>query len=119
MMRRTIGSPATGMAGFARTSVSGRSRVPRPAVRTSACRVIFQPPGWSRHTNLERTSLQRRSADSFAENQHLVCRAEAAGHHEGLQVASGRLRIANVWQQAEQKIRLIKEGDHRQAFFFG
>src|SRR5690242_15605632 len=36
-MRRIIGRPATGMAGLARTSVSGRRRVPRPAVRTSAC----------------------------------------------------------------------------------
>jgi hypothetical protein len=36
MIRRIIGSPATGIAGFARTSVSGRSLVPRPAVRTSA-----------------------------------------------------------------------------------
>ena len=35
-MRRISGSPATGMAGLARTSVSGRSRVPRPAVRISA-----------------------------------------------------------------------------------
>ena len=37
-MRRIIGSPATGIAGLARTSVSGRSRVPRPAVSTSAWR---------------------------------------------------------------------------------
>src|SRR5262245_46975047 len=37
MIRRAIGTPATGMAGLARTSVSGRKRVPRPAVKTSAC----------------------------------------------------------------------------------
>src|SRR5262245_47520555 len=35
-MRRISGSPATGTAGFALTSVSGRRRVPRPAVSTSA-----------------------------------------------------------------------------------
>ena len=35
-MRRTSGSPATGSAALARTSDSGRSRVARPAVRTSA-----------------------------------------------------------------------------------
>src|SRR5262245_65639525 len=49
MMRRIIGSPATGMAGFARTSVSGRRRVPSPAVRTSASRmrlVLEQHVGW-------------------------------------------------------------------------
>ena len=36
-MRRMIGSPATGIAGLAQTSVSGRSRVPSPAASTSAC----------------------------------------------------------------------------------
>src|SRR4051794_18253325 len=35
-MRAAIGSPATGIAGFARTSVSGRRRVPSPAASTSA-----------------------------------------------------------------------------------
>src|ERR1051325_3833846 len=35
-MRRASGSPATGTAGFARTSLSGRRRVPRPAVRIIA-----------------------------------------------------------------------------------
>src|SRR6266508_3376858 len=38
MILRIIGSPATGIAGLARTSVSGRRRVPRPAVSTSAWR---------------------------------------------------------------------------------
>ncbi len=37
MIRRMIGSPATGIAGFARTRVNGRRRVPSPAVSTSAC----------------------------------------------------------------------------------
>ena len=36
-MRRMIGSPATGIAGLAHASVSGRSRVPSPAASTSAC----------------------------------------------------------------------------------
>src|SRR5215475_4956973 len=44
MMRRMIGSPASGMAGFARTSVSGRRRVPRPAVSTRAVLTGSKPP---------------------------------------------------------------------------
>src|SRR5688500_15882649 len=39
-MRRMMGSPATGMAGLAQRSVSGRSRVPRPAASTSAAVTI-------------------------------------------------------------------------------
>ncbi len=35
-IRSTSVGPATGRAGFARSAVSGRSRVPSPAVRTSA-----------------------------------------------------------------------------------
>ena len=47
-----MGSPATGRAAFARTSDSGRRRVARPAVRTSAGQVdrsIIQPDGSEHH----------------------------------------------------------------------
>src|SRR5687767_11504007 len=36
MTRRTSGTPLTGMAALARTEVSGRRRVPRPAARIRA-----------------------------------------------------------------------------------
>src|SRR5438876_5743445 len=49
MMRRTSGTPATGTAGLASVSVTGRSLVPRPAVNASACVIIGRSAGVKQH----------------------------------------------------------------------
>src|SRR5690349_20377729 len=65
-IRRTIGSPATGTAAFARTSVSGRSRVPRPAVSISAWRNVSALSRPSQLLQLLEQHVRDRDAARFA-----------------------------------------------------
>src|SRR5262249_42692379 len=57
MIRRIIGSPATGIAGLARISVSGLRRVPSPAVSTSACCTGRSDPLVKKHVTHRKPTL--------------------------------------------------------------
>ena len=73
-MRRTIGSPATGIAGLARTSVSGRRRVPSPAVSSrarAAARAISFPRTACRSAR-RRAARSRRGTASRYDDDDVV-----------------------------------------------
>src|SRR6185295_19032914 len=90
MIRRIIGSPATGIAGLARTSVSGRSRVPSPAVRTSARSIVG-----ARSDSDRMTAHLQETAKELVHREAFECEggeAEVAGHRhlENLQLLHDR-----------------------------
>ena len=61
--------PFTGTAALARTEVSGRSRVPRPAARISARNEVDDPPGQSAAAvRSSAESVSKTMSDSFNPN---------------------------------------------------